>query len=577
MFTRFFQQELANLKELGAEFSSAHPAVAPMLSGASADPDVERLLEGAAFLTALLRQKLDDDFPEIVHEMTRLIWPHYLRPLPGSTIIQFKPRPTLKQSLAIPAGIHIASVPVEGETCLFQTCYDVQVHPLHLAAAERVESPGKAPVIKLLLETRGVKLDEFQPGALRFHLGGDFPGAADLHLLLSRHLKRVVIRSAEGGGSAVLPPESLKPVGFSNAEGLIPYPSQSFPGYRIIQEYFLLPEKFLFFDLTGWDQWRDRGEGERFEIHFELMNLPFPPPPIKAENFILAASPAINLFPRDADPIRLDHRRAEYRVRPAGGNPEHFQVYSVEKVVGLVHGSAREKIYQPFDFFTPDDRSAPVYNVKMKKAAVRPGYDVNLSVAYSEDAGPPAPETLSIQLLCTNGFLPEEIQVGDVRLPTATSPELVEFANIRPPTINVAPPLGKNLLWRLLSHLSLNYASLENAENLRALLGIYIFEDSRDRAAVLANQKRIEGVENIESKASDRLVSGVLMRGREIVVGARHDHFASPGDLFLFGSVLDYFLGAYASINTYTRLSIRETLKGDHYRWPARTGVHPLL
>ena len=72
---RYFQQEISNLKELGAEFSEAHPAIAPMLSGPSADPDVERLLEGVAFLTAMLRQKLDDEFPEIIHELVHLIWP----------------------------------------------------------------------------------------------------------------------------------------------------------------------------------------------------------------------------------------------------------------------------------------------------------------------------------------------------------------------------------------------------------------------------------------------------------------------------------------------------------------------
>ena len=99
MFNRYFQQELSYLKELGKEFSKAHPAVAPMLSGTSADPDVERLLEGVAFLTGLLRHKLDDEFPEIVHELIQLIWPHYLRPLPCATIVAFRPKPALKKFL----------------------------------------------------------------------------------------------------------------------------------------------------------------------------------------------------------------------------------------------------------------------------------------------------------------------------------------------------------------------------------------------------------------------------------------------------------------------------------------------
>ena len=64
MFNKYYQEELQNLRELAVEFSKVHPALAPMLSGPSTDPDVERLLEGVAFLTGLLRGKLDDDFPE---------------------------------------------------------------------------------------------------------------------------------------------------------------------------------------------------------------------------------------------------------------------------------------------------------------------------------------------------------------------------------------------------------------------------------------------------------------------------------------------------------------------------------
>jgi type VI secretion system protein ImpG len=137
--------------------------------------------------------------------------------------------------------------------------------------------------------------------------------------------------------------------------------------------------------------------------------------------------------------------------------------------------------------------------------------------------------------------------------------------------------LGTDLLWRLLSHLSLNYLSLARPENLRALLELYVFPEGRDRAAILANRKRIAGIENIEARGSDRLVSGILMRGQKIKLSLRQDHFASQGDLFLFGCVLDYFLGCYGSINTYTYLTIEEVLKGDLYKWPARIGEHLLI
>ena len=70
---------------------------------------------------------------------------------------------------------------------------------------------------------------------------------------------------------------------------------------------------------------------------------------------------------------------------------------------------------------------------------------------------------------------------------------------------------------------------------------------------------------------------GHLLRGREIALSLRRDHFAGPGDLFLFGSVLDRFLGGFASLNSFTRLTIREVLRGEEYPWPARLGHHSLL
>ncbi|MBC2714118.1 MAG: type VI secretion system baseplate subunit TssF [Desulfobacteraceae bacterium] len=577
MLNRYFQQEISNLKELGAEFSQAHPAIAPMLSGPSADPDVERLLEGVAFLTALLRQKLDDEFPEIIHELVHLIWPHYLRPVPSTTIIEFTPKPTLKQSLQIPAGVHIASVPVDGTPCLFQTCYDVDVHPIKLLDASFKEKPGRPPVISIQMELQGPQLSAWDLGHLRLYLAGDFSNAADLYSLLSKNLRQIIISPIDDGESVILSSDDLRPVGFSNNESLFPYPPNSFPGYRILQEYFVLPSKFLFLDLFGWDRWKNRGDGNRFEIQFEFGDLPFLPSKINKFSFLLSASPAINIFGNEADPIRLDHRKTDYLVRPSGQNTLHYQVYSVEKVAGFVQGTAKEKIYTSFDMFSSGHSSNPVYYTRLRHSPVHPGLDVYLSFAYPSGAELQKTEIISTKIQCTNANLPEGLQVGDISQPTSTSPELVTFKNISPPTNNILPPLGKNLLWRLLSHLSLNYLSLSNEQNLKAILDLYIFEETRDKTAFIANRKRISGIEKVETKGSDRLVSSIIMRGQDIVMKVRQDHFTGPGDLYLFGSIMDHFLGNYASINTYTRLSITETVKGDVYQWPARLGVHPLI
>lgn len=565
------------MRDLGQAFAKAHPALAPMLSGPSADPDVERLLEGVAFLTALLRQKLDDEFPEIVHELVQLIWPHYLRPVPSTAIMAFKPKPTLKQSITVPAGIQIASVPVDGTPCHFRTCFETVVHPLTVLDAGFLAPAGQPSAIDVKLRLNGPPLSDWKPDFVRFFLAGDYSAAADLFLLLQNHLKYIELVPSENGRSQVLPPDCLKPVGYQDNESLFPYPSQSFPAYRILQEFFILQSKFLFLDLYGWQKWLTRGDGNDFTIRFVLEKPPFAPGRVRASSFVLGGTPAINIFSHEADPFRLDHRRTDYDVRPSGSNMNHYQVYSVDKVIGFVQGSAKEKVYVPFEMFSARQSSQPVYYTKLRRSAMGSGFNVLLSFAYPDTADMPRTEIISVKVQCTNGNLPEGLQIGDISHSTSSSPEFLDFKNITVPTTNVLPPIGSNLLWRFLSHLSLNYLSLARAENLRTLLDLYIFEETRDKTSIIANRKRIAGIESLDAVSANRIVAGVMMRGLEIRMKIRQDHFVGPGDLYLFGNIMDYFFGNYASINTYTRMAINEVVKGNVYQWPARIGQHPLI
>jgi type VI secretion system protein ImpG len=576
MFNRYYQQELFHLKELAREFSKVHPALAPMLSGKTSDPDVERLMEGVAFLAGMLRQKLDDEFPEIIHGLIQLIFPHYIRPIPATTMIAFTPKAGLKESTVIPSGIKIASIPVEGTSCKFQTCCELDVHPLSLDNAELIESPGSPTSIRLGLRLTGMSLSNWEVSKIRFFLSGEYSQASNIYFLLNRCVRRIIVRPSEGGESMELSPDSVVPAGFSSEEALFPYPGQSFPGYRLLQEYFILPEKFLFLDLTGLDKWYNRGEGQTFDIIFELGNIPIAFPRIQRDNFVLFVSPAVNIFSHDADPITVNHQQTEYRVRPTTRQDGHYQVYSIDSVTGLVQGTVEHREYMPFAFFGQQQQQIPVYNVAWKNSQISQSAEVYVSLTYPPWAELSASETLSISLRCTNASLPENIQLGDISQPTETSPELMAFRNILPPTAPIQPPIGSNMLWHFLSHLSLNYLSLASRDNIKELLRLYVFPEGRDRAKIAANTRRVDGIIDVRTMPVDRLVSGYMMRGQEIRMKLRQDYFASPGDMFLFGSVMDYFFGVYSSMNSFTYLVIEESTTGETYSWPPRVGDRPL-
>lgn len=572
MLKSYYQEELSRLKELGAEFAEKYPALAPMLRGPSADPDVERLLQGTAFLTSMLREKLDDDFPEIIHDVMQIVAPHYLRPLPCSTIVTFTPKPTLVQPQVIPAGTQLGSVPVEGTSCRFRTTSDVEIHPLEVMSVEVVEKAGQFSSIEISLRLNGLTLSQWRPGRLRFFLGNDFVAAADILFLLQHRLRSVSVST--DNAESDLPAAIVTAAGFGENEFLLPYPSHANPGFRLLQEYFMFPQRFLFFDVALND-WSKRGDGKTFKISFKLDPKSGTPPCVNRESFVLHAVPVVNIFPHDSVPVDLTHRRADYPIRPSGKRG-HYSLYSVEKVTGLVRGSAKKIAYVPFDHFAPHAGESSVFHLKQRRSHIGHGADHLLSVHYRQEEKI-EPHVLSIDLLCTNGVLPESLRIGDVCVQVGGSAECATFRNILPMTPFSPPPLGQNILWRLNGHLALNRTGIATTKNLQGLLRLYLFGDDRDSARSETNRRRIEGIEKIDIRQGDRLHRGLPIRGAEITLTVRGDHFASVGDLNLFASVIERFLAGYAGINTYTRVTIREVLRGETHIFPTRIGCRQTI
>jgi type VI secretion system protein ImpG len=572
LFNTYYQQELQNLRGLAKEFSKAHPAVAPLLSGPSSDPDVERLLQGVAFLSGLLHNRLDDDFPEIIHGLTDIIFPHYLRPIPSTSIVIFTPKSSLKEKIFIKAGTSLSSIPVEGTKCSFRTCFNLEVHPVQLLSAESIQLSNNINQIRLVLELKGLKLSQWNPESINFFLAENHSQAATLYMLLTKHLKRIILKPADGGTQAILSPRDIIPTGLKYKNSLLPYPTNSFKGYRVLQEYFILPQKFLFLELTGWEKWKNRGEGNRFEIIFELGSLPISLTKVKNENFRLFATPVINLFSDDSVQILLEHRSEKLRVRPSNKNKDHYQVYSVDNIVGYEQGNVKPKKYVPFEFFSDSEEKKHVYQVIRSKSPIDNTTETYLSFTYPSNLVDIKPETLSLNLTFTNGKLPENLRVGDICEQTSDSSGLLDFQNIISPTSPVEPLLGKNMLWRLLSHLSTNFLSIGNVDSLKELLKLYILQHEGNRTNVAANTKRIEGIIDLKFKSIDRIIDRMMMRGQKIEMTVRQDYFDGVGDLYLFGSIIDSFFSVYCSMNTFTQFEMIDSFSGERFQWPERLG-----
>ncbi|MBE7490531.1 MAG: type VI secretion system baseplate subunit TssF [Planctomycetes bacterium] len=578
MFNKYYQDELLYLRESGREFAEANPEAARFLAQPGADPDVERMLEGVAFLTARLRQKLDDELPELTHSFTEMFWPHYLRPVPATAIMQFTALPAAAGEVRpIPAGVRTDSVPVDGTRCPFVTCYPVTLLPLELKTADlRREAP---PKLTLTFELPGkLPLDKLDIPAIRLHLAGEPAVTRPLFLALNRFVRRVTVRDGADPARAFSPaPDCIRPVGFGEAESVLRGPGASFPGFRLLQEYFVCPQKFMFVDMGGLEPLRNFAGSRAFTIELEFSRLPENMPPVSRANLLLHCTPAVNLFAHDADPVRLDRTRTEYTLRPAGENPGHFEIHSVDRVSGLVVGTSEIREFRPQFRLPRSGARGQVYYQVRRHPPVTGGNQV-LTISFVEPpTDAPNIETASIELTCTNGALPARLEPGDIATATQSSPLFASCRNIGRPTATVPAPLKDDLLWRLVAHLSLNYMSLLSVDALRSLVGLYNFRANFDRQAEQSHNRLIEGIRAVAGRPATRLMEGLPVRGLEVELVLDEDLLGGEGEVFLFGSVLDAFFAQYVSLNSFSRLQVRGAKLAEVYAWPARIGLQAIL
>ena len=582
-FNKYFQDELTYLRELGKEFSDANPQLAPFLAERGADPDVERLLEGFAFMTGRLSQKLNDQIPELTHGMIDLMWPHYLRPIPAMSVVEFTPVPNAIAELRqIPRGTELDSVPVEGTNCRFRTCYNVDVAPISLTDATLTQTAKGSRLVLAFRILTGGSLAQLNLPRLRLFINGDPFVAQSMYLWVRRYLSRLSVVSGDknGDGQHVeLPQGSVQPVGYSVDESLFDYSDNVFPGYRLLQDYFVLQDKFLFVDIQNLQAVGTTSA--EFSLEFEFERPVEDHVRVNKDMFRLHATPVSNLFKRDGDPLRVDRTSMEYRVRPAGRDANHYEVYSIDHMESRMQGLASRKVYTPVASFAHEENSdsnAGFYSKHLKSAVTGRGFDTYVSFAGQKQmADKLSQEIISVDLTCTNRQLPEKLKVGDIKLPTSSSPEYVTFANITPVTPAVYPSLEADLQWQLISNMSLNYSTLSHPEMLKTVLRSYDFRALTDRQAERQLELKLAGIGDIHVEPGDRLADGLPVRGISITMRLKESHFTSEGDMFLFACVLNQFFSLYASINSYHMLTVIGEEKGEIYQWPLKMGLQNIL
>jgi type VI secretion system protein ImpG len=621
----YYNRELQYIREMGGEFAREFPKIARYLgldAFECADPYVERLLEGFAFLAARVQLKVDAEFPRFTQYLLEMVYPHYLSPLPSMAVVQIMPslnEGSLQAGYTIPRGALLrANAIAEGDqtACEYSTAHDVTLWPLEITEAEYLANASavanlgvpsrqglKAGLRLRLRSTAGLVFNQLPLDRLPLFLRGGEIAFELYEQVLANTLGLLVLPTRRPiPWSVTIPASHIKRMGFEPEQALLPYTGRSFQGYRLLQEYFAFPERFLFIELTELRQAISRCEASELDLVFLLDRSSGKlADAIDLSHFNLFCTPVVNLFSKRTDRIHITSETAAYHVVPDRTRPLDFEVYNVSEVLG--YGDRADPEVEFLPFYQVVDRRGSYHEPKafftLYREQRRPGAkqrlgqrrenetrstryvgsEVFLSLVDADEAPYGGNlKQIGLKTLCTNRDLPLRMPVGvgttDFTLQTGAQYESIRcLAGPTPPRHSHA---HKDIAWKLISHLSLNYLSIVDndqdggAAALRQLLMLY------GHYSEPSVGKQIDGVLSIVSRPVARRIPSpgpiVFGRGLELTVTLDESAFEGGGT-FLLGAVLERFFTRYVSINSFTETVIRTADRGEIMRWPARIGT----
>ncbi|MCH5377035.1 MAG: type VI secretion system baseplate subunit TssF, partial [Planctomycetes bacterium] len=454
LLLKYYNRELQYMREMGGEFAREFPKIAGRLGldgFECADPYVERLLEGFAFLAARVQLKLDAEFPRFTEHLLETVYPHYLAPTPSMAVVRFQPDLTegsLADGFPIPRHTSLRSVLGKGDqtACEYRTAHDTTLWPIELYEADYVsrdvaatELPPRFRKSRAVLRLRfrttaGLTFDELALDSLPLFIRGGEERSLRLYEQVFANVTGMVFASPNDGTLAIMDSQNVRRVGFEDGQAMLPVSGRSFEGYRLLHEYFAFHQRFLFFELAGLSPAVRACSGDRMDVLIVFDRLESSLENVVDEsNLSLFCTPAVNLFPHRADRVHLNHRESEFHIVPDRTRPLDLGVYQVNSVVGYEEDINRKQRFRPFyaasdvgDGEEGEDEEEKAYytlrrtprllSSKERRFGPRTsffGSEVFLALVDGRDA--PYRHSLNqleVMTLCTNRDLPLNMPVG---------------------------------------------------------------------------------------------------------------------------------------------------------------------
>lgn len=602
-----YEIELALLRRYSRGFAERYPGLAgslQMTDETCKDPHVERMLQGTALLAARVSKRLDDDYPKFTESLLEMLYPHYLRAFPSSSIVllDFRKAAVLPDAVdIIPRGTIMKAPSVRGVKCQFRTTSDIVVAPIKIAAARfharvQAQSEFRLPLdvgcsISVTIETAGKSvLNQLNLKHLKLFINGEPALCAAVRDAIFARTKAAYVSYDNIPLCHPLQHVPLIAAGFDEDEALLPFSARSHPAYRLLTEYFAFPEKFNFVDLA----WTDIAglmpqHCRSFTLHLALQETHEDAHVVRAlhkfteQNLLLHCAPVVNLFSRVAAPVEVSHTAPDYELLADTANPAGYEIYGIESaslITDVADPNGIEEVQPYYSLRHGQPMEKPCRYWIMRRddviAELSPGHETRITLVDSEDTPIAARrQTLSVKLVCSNRDLPTVLRHGtpDGDLTLDALRYQAPLRLLRKPSPPFRFESGNGAHWRLISHLTLNHRDLTHVglDELRQMLTLY----NLPRSA--ASHRQIQGVVGLEYKVIMAWITGTptaaLMPGIEIRMTLDEEAFVGSS-VHLFIQVLDYFFGLHGQINVFTQLIAVSSQTGEELmQCPRRSGA----
>ncbi|TKI04337.1 type VI secretion system baseplate subunit TssF [Martelella alba] len=612
----YYQRELTWLREMGAEFALRHPDTAGNLGMSGddiADPYVERLMEGCAFLTSRIQMKMDDEFPQITRQLLEMLYPHTLAGIPAMAIVQLQPdnlKGDISQGFPVPRGtlFDYRDAKNPGIDCRYRTAHDVMLQPLvieqvslgGIPAELRRSAPNHGGIVSALrIELRSidnVALERMQCDQLTFYLAGDDMQAGQLMELLIQHTQDIYCRIVDDPAlSLSLNASALRHEGFAGDQALLPRDPRHLDSYRLAREYFHFPARFRFFSVSGLQPLLSRGgKHRRWEI-FLLLGKAVPELERRIDNAHLAlhCTPVINLFPRSVERVVLNARQTDYPLVADKLRPLDYEIHSVLSLYGSGYHGYQQEFRPMYEVRHADDTNNRAWYTLRREpylwrgvagpSGPHAGYDGSeVFVSLADEAHPPRHDDLrylNADVLCSNRHLP--LQPGHGHSGELTARDSLPIRRARmihgPSSPCPAPAQGREC-WQLINLLFADISSLLNGtddkgvDTLRRLLQLLA-----GQAGHIASPP-IGALLECRRQPCYRLLAPPAMYARGVHIQLTLDEQAFSGaGAWLLGSVLARLFDQLAAVNSFADTTLVSPQRGIIGHWPGHTTLERSL